>query len=752
MNEVWVPSPWQRDSFIASGVDPTKIVVVPEGINTTLYDPINFPPMDLASKAQLVFGMPWKDKVQRQEQQRQRRSLLSAADATAATVPRRANAAPAMAAVGSEPQWSLPQQQQQQQVMEQQQQLQETEIGDDEGWDSLKEAAVNEQLYQELVTKHGEKNQQDVVGDWGAEQQQQQRQQQQQQLFKAGGGGKAEPQQDVVMRMLHAEEQGEQQQQEPQPQPQPQSRPQPKQQLGDDPGVDSPSVAANVVAAAASELGSNASESQSTNSGSSSSRTGRQPFVFLSAFKWERRKGWDVLLEAYLSEFTPEDDVELYILTKPYGKSGDEFQGMMQSWAKAKLGDRFGEGSSQGPQRKLMGVEGMGEAGEGAEVVERGTAVSSAGEEVMTGVGAEGGRMIAGDGGLIMGVGDGGVVDDVQGGYGTIRGDEVHEGDMGEHLRDVFSQIRGWAEEVFGVTPESSRSSSSRRTRSSSKRHSEAGAAGLQRRVEMGNWQEDFLPGLAGGSSAGGVAFSRRLQQVGDDLTQQQQQQQQQGDGVISSGSNTSYLQWSALASNTTAQSTTAAAAAAAGAAAMAEQHAGAAAAAGEATTPPPAAAAAQPEEKPARRFPTLYVVNQHLSDEEFPRIYSSSDAFVLPSRGEGWGRPHVEAMSMGLPIIATNWSGITAYLDESVGYPLAVDSISPVQVMSDSEWWFRGLSWAQPSVSHLRQLMRRVYENREEAREKGRAARQRMVDKYSPEPIADVVLKEVLRIQELLG
>lgn len=35
------------------------------------------------------------------------------------------------------------------------------------------------------------------------------------------------------------------------------------------------------------------------------------------------RKGWDVLLEAYLSEFTQEDNVELYILTKPFGGSGD---------------------------------------------------------------------------------------------------------------------------------------------------------------------------------------------------------------------------------------------------------------------------------------------------------------------------------------------------------------------------------------------------------------------------------------------
>ena len=51
----------------------------------------------------------------------------------------------------------------------------------------------------------------------------------------------------------------------------------------------------------------------------------------------------------------------------------------------------------------------------------------------------------------------------------------------------------------------------------------------------------------------------------------------------------------------------------------------------------------------------------------------------MLPSRGEGWGRPHVEAMSMGLPLLATNWSGITAYLDHSVGYPIAVERLITV-------------------------------------------------------------------------
>lgn len=113
--------------------------------------------------------------------------------------------------------------------------------------------------------------------------------------------------------------------------------------------------------------------------------------------------------------------------------------------------------------------------------------------------------------------------------------------------------------------------------------------------------------------------------------------------------------------------------------------------------------------------------------------------------------RPHVEAMSMGLPVISTNWSGITAYLDDKVGYPIAVEKLVQIQGGSDIVWWFRGQKWAQPSVKHLRQLMRRVYENREEAAAKGAAARALMVEKYSPEAIADILVKEFERIEKLI-
>ena len=69
----------------------------------------------------------------------------------------------------------------------------------------------------------------------------------------------------------------------------------------------------------------------------------------------------------------------------------------------------------------------------------------------------------------------------------------------------------------------------------------------------------------------------------------------------------------------------------------------------------------------PRAQRPEVHVIGHELALRGLPRLYKAVDAFVLPSRGEGWGRPHVEAMASGTPIVATNWSGPTAYLDLSL-------------------------------------------------------------------------------------
>lgn len=124
----------------------------------------------------------------------------------------------------------------------------------------------------------------------------------------------------------------------------------------------------------------------------------------------------------------------------------------------------------------------------------------------------------------------------------------------------------------------------------------------------------------------------------------------------------------------------------------------------------------------PDQAAPVL-LVSDPCSDRAMPGLYTACDAFVLPTRGEGWGRPLAEAMAAGLPTIGTAWGGNLDFMTPDNSYLVETDGLVPVdegvEVAS-----FRGHRWANPSVEHLRQVMRRVVEQPAEAAERGARAR----------------------------
>ncbi|XVF82723.1 hypothetical protein PTKIN_Ptkin16aG0072100 [Pterospermum kingtungense] len=146
--------------------------------------------------------------------------------------------------------------------------------------------------------------------------------------------------------------------------------------------------------------------------------------------------------------------------------------------------------------------------------------------------------------------------------------------------------------------------------------------------------------------------------------------------------------------------------------------------------------------EKPVNGWAPVYVIDTHIAQTDLPRLYKAADAFVLPSRGEGWGRPIVEAMAMSLPVITTNWSGPTEYLTGENSYPLPVERMSKVM-----EGPFKGHLWAEPSVNKLQALMRHVTSNVEEAKAKGRQARKDMIKRFTPEIVAEIISGHIKNI-----
>jgi len=105
-------------------------------------------------------------------------------------------------------------------------------------------------------------------------------------------------------------------------------------------------------------------------------------------------------------------------------------------------------------------------------------------------------------------------------------------------------------------------------------------------------------------------------------------------------------------------------------------------------------------------------------------RLLHSADAFVLPTRGEGWGLPILEAMACGLPCIVTDWSGLRAFAHPGNAYLIPVKALVPVddpQFFDPNLDWGR---WAEPDSEALVELMRRVYHDRAAARRIGAIAR----------------------------
>ena len=141
---------------------------------------------------------------------------------------------------------------------------------------------------------------------------------------------------------------------------------------------------------------------------------------------------------------------------------------------------------------------------------------------------------------------------------------------------------------------------------------------------------------------------------------------------------------------------------------------------------------------------PIIVLLNPEFSPYQMGSLYRSADCFVLPTRGEGWGMPVLEAMACGLPAIATDWSGPADFLHEGVGYPLQVKQMVKARAKCP---YYTGFDWADPDGEHLQALMRHAYEHPEEARAKGLAAAEEVAGRYTLEHAAERVKSRLIEL-----
>jgi len=128
--------------------------------------------------------------------------------------------------------------------------------------------------------------------------------------------------------------------------------------------------------------------------------------------------------------------------------------------------------------------------------------------------------------------------------------------------------------------------------------------------------------------------------------------------------------------------------------------------------------------------YPNIEVIKKEMSRTNLANLIHSSDCFVFPSRGEGFGLTPLEALATGTPVIIPNGSGMSEYFNSEYFYKIDIECMKPAMYAKfDSKDTGEMI---EPSKDSLKKQMRYVYENRQKAIDKAKKGAEWVKKNYS--------------------
>jgi len=132
-----------------------------------------------------------------------------------------------------------------------------------------------------------------------------------------------------------------------------------------------------------------------------------------------------------------------------------------------------------------------------------------------------------------------------------------------------------------------------------------------------------------------------------------------------------------------------------------------------------------------------IFWINRTLTRQEVYDLEYVCDGVISLHHSEGYGLVPAEAMFLGKPVIATNWSGNTEFMRPQnsllVNYKLA-----PLE--TDFGVYKAGQIWANPDVEHAAMLMRRIVDDDRLRQSISTEAERTIKAEFSPEAIGQKI------------
>ncbi len=143
--------------------------------------------------------------------------------------------------------------------------------------------------------------------------------------------------------------------------------------------------------------------------------------------------------------------------------------------------------------------------------------------------------------------------------------------------------------------------------------------------------------------------------------------------------------------------------------------------------------------EQMTRGHDNILFIDDVWPHEDILGLIAESNVYASLHRSEGFGLSLAEAMLLGTPVIATNWSGNVDFCNTENSFPVGYSKINVRS--SHSEFLKAGASvWAEPDIVQAARLLRQIRQNPLEATAKAERARVTARDYFTTSHYRDAV------------
>lgn len=125
-------------------------------------------------------------------------------------------------------------------------------------------------------------------------------------------------------------------------------------------------------------------------------------------------------------------------------------------------------------------------------------------------------------------------------------------------------------------------------------------------------------------------------------------------------------------------------------------------------------------------------MIHSYVSNADIYGLTNACDIYLSLHRGEGFGLGVAEAMSLGLPVIVSNYSATTEFCNVNNSIPVPCRIVAPRADQRDHLTYTYVTKWAEPDIKFAADALRRLKNDPDLRSRLGRQAKRVVMDHFS--------------------